>query len=87
MNIQFHKNFKKRYKKLSSKLQDKVDNAILRFRDDPFDSILKNHKLSGRMEGRRAVWVTGNVRIIFREYQDYTLVVMLDVGGHSEVYG
>ena len=39
------------------------------------------------MKNKRAISVTGNIRIIFKEFEDYTLVVMLDVGNHPHVYG
>lgn len=86
MKIVFHKLFSKRYSKLIPKLKNKVDNAIIRFQTDPLDSSLCNHALSGSMHGKRAISVTGNVRIIFEEHDDYALVLMLDVGTHPQVY-
>jgi addiction module RelE/StbE family toxin len=87
MIIDFHRKFKKSYKKLDKNMKTKVDLAIHKFRDDPFDKTLKNHALSKKMEGKRAFSVSGNVRIVFEEYDDYVLVIMLDVGTHSQVYG
>lgn len=38
------------------------------------------------MLGKRAISVMGDMRIIFEEFNDYTLVLMLDVGTHNQVY-
>jgi addiction module RelE/StbE family toxin len=87
MQILRHKNFKKRYERLTKSLKEKVNLSIERFYQDPFDPSLKNHALKGAMSGRRAISVTGDIRMIFEEYDDYVLVVMLDVGTHNQVYG
>ncbi len=87
MKIQFQKFFEKRYSKLTPKLKEKVDKVIQKFKVNPFDPVLGNHSLKGSMRSKRAISVTGNVRIIFEEYEDYTLVLMLDVGTHPQVYG
>ena len=86
MIIDFHKKFKKQYIKLNKKIQVKVDRAIDVFKNNPFDPILKNHPLSGKMTGRRAFYVIGDVRIIFKEYKSYTIVLIFDVGTHNQVY-
>ncbi|MFA5854737.1 MAG: hypothetical protein WC846_00380 [Candidatus Gracilibacteria bacterium] len=87
MKIIFHKFFGKHLEKLTPKLREKVKTTVFKFRTNPFDPILENHPLKGSMQGRRAISVTGNIRIIFEEYDDYTLVLMLDVGTHPQVYG
>ena len=87
MKIEYHKSFQKAFKKLDKKMQDKVMRRIRLFQRDINYPLLKNHALKGDMKGKRAISVTGNVRIVFEEYEDYTLVVMLDVGGHPQVYG
>ena len=86
MKIKGNKQFKKQFKRLPKKLQEKVKSAILLFEQDPFNPRLRNHALHGRMAGKRAIVVTGDVRIIFQEFDDYTLVIFLDVGGHGQVY-
>lgn len=86
MILKFHKNFEKRYKKLDGKVQVKVDGAIEKFVKNPHDPILRNHGLKGLLEGKRAFWVAGDLRVIFEEFDNYVLVVMLDVGTHNQVY-
>lgn len=87
MKIVRHKNFKKHYKKLPQSLKDKVNLAMERFSQNPFDLSLRNHALKGEMQSKRALSVTGDVRVIFEEFDDYLLVIMLDVGTHNQVYG
>jgi addiction module RelE/StbE family toxin len=87
MKIVRHKNFKKKYKKLPQGIKTKVNLAIKKFSSNPLDPSLKNHSLRGGMSGKRAISVTGDVRIIFEECDGYVLVVMLDVGTHAQVYG
>ena len=63
-----------------------MDQAISKFRENPLDPQLKNHALKGAMRGKRSFSVTGDVRVIFKEEEKYTVVFMLDVGGHAQVY-
>jgi len=86
MKIRYHKSFEKSFSKLSKTVKVKTKNAIASFSDDPFTKKLRNHSLKGKMEGRRAFSVTGDVRVIFEEHESYTLVLMLDVGSHNQVY-
>lgn len=86
MKIRYHKSFEKSFKKLPKGLKAKTKEAIATFVKDPFAKKLRNHALKGNMKGRRAFSVTGDVRIIFEEYDGYTLVLMLDVGTHNQIY-
>ena len=86
MKVRYHKKFDKSIKKLSFKLQDKVIEAVELFQKSPVNPVLKNHALKGNMAGRRSISVTGDMRIIFKEYDNYVLVIMLDVGTHNQVY-
>lgn len=86
MVIEFHKNFDKKYQKLNRSIQEKIDSTLAIFSKDPFNKSLKNHALKDNLKGKRALRVTGNMRIIFEEYGKYIKVVMLDVGTHNQVY-
>ncbi|MFA5843019.1 MAG: type II toxin-antitoxin system YafQ family toxin [Candidatus Gracilibacteria bacterium] len=87
MKILFHKTFDKRYRKLNLKLKQKVDATLLIFMTNPFDPVLKNHPLKGSLQGKKSFSVTSDVRVIFEEHEKYTVVLMLDVGTHNQVYG
>ena len=86
MIIDFNKKFYKRYEKLPIKFQQKIDLALDVFAKNPLDPVLRNHALHGSLHNARAIWVTGDIRIIFREYEHYYFVLMLDVGTHNQVY-
>ncbi len=87
MTIRFHKRFIKRYDKLPSSVRRKVDATISIFHSDPFTARLRNHPLVGSLCGQRAISVTGDVRIIYEMEGDHVMVLLLDVGTHTQVYG
>ena len=87
MKLQYHKDFEKSFKKLSPKLKQKSINAIKKFVKPPHCPTLKNHALKGQLNGKRAFSVTGDVRVIFEEKDNYIVVIMLNVGIHNKVYG
>lgn len=86
MEIRYHKAYMKSFKKLPSFIKPKVLQTVELFIRDPIHPSLHNHPLTGKLAGRRAVSVTSNIRIVFEEYNDYTLVLFLDVGTHNQVY-
>lgn len=86
MKIKYHRKFQKRFEKLPPSMKVKVLEAVDKFIKNPLDKTLKNHPLKGRLIGKRAFSVTGDMRVIFEEYDGYLLVIMLDVGTHNQVY-
>ena len=82
MKIDFGKRFIKQYAKLSEKKKDRVDETILLFELNTTHPKLKNHAL----KGKRAISAGGDMRLIFQEYEGYTLVLFLEVGSHNQVY-
>ena len=62
------------------------DQTIEIFQKDPCHPTLKNHKLKGKFKDRRAISAGGDIRLIFEEYENYTLVLFLSVGSHNQVY-
>lgn len=86
MRLIFHKDFVKASAKLNSKLQNKVDETLEIFKINPTERILENHPLNGKMLGKRAIKVTGDVRIVFEQVDGYIVVCLLDVGTHNQVY-
>lgn len=86
MTLDFHKDFNKRLDKLTTKQKRRVAEALLLFEKDPHDPILRNHALHGDRKGNRAISAGGDLRIVFREENNYDLVVFLTVGSHNQVY-
>lgn len=86
MQIRFHKNFEKRFRKFPEKIKKKIRDSLEKFSKNPLNPLLKNHPLFGKLEGKSAFSASGDLRIIFEEYDNYILVIMLDVGTHNQVY-
>ena len=86
MRIIFNNTFEKQYRKLNSVLQRKVDIALEKFEVNPFDISLMNQNLTGKLVVYKQIRVNYNIRIIFREEDGYTLVEMIQIGTHDEVY-
>jgi mRNA-degrading endonuclease YafQ of YafQ-DinJ toxin-antitoxin module len=86
MIIYFTKSFSKKYWRLPEVTRKRVDNAIGIFRKNPLDPILRNHPLKGDMKGRRSLSAGFDLRLIFEERDGYTVVIMIAVGKHEEVY-
>lgn len=79
----FLKNLKKRFigdKKLERQIQKRID----LFLEDKGNPLLKDHKLLGTMRGLRSFSVTGDVRIVYQEFEDFYLFI--DVGTHNQIY-
>ena len=45
---------------------------------------LYDHALTGKLNGKRAFSVAGDIRVIYIELEDF--IVFLDIGSHSQVY-
>lgn len=86
MEISYSKSFDKQFSKLSHKQQIKVDEIITTFRNDPFNSILNNQALHGKLKGFRAISADGDLRLIFEVEGDYERVKFYLVGSHNQVY-
>ena len=86
MKIQYTKRFSKRYRALRKNEQTRVESVLLLFAKDPYHKSLSNHLLKGRLQGKRAISVGGDLRIVFKEKDGYAVVLFLDIGSHNQVY-
>lgn len=55
------------------------------FMNDPFDSALKTHKLSGKLKDYWSFSIEYDLRVIFY-FEDAETAVFVDLGTHKEVY-
>ena len=85
MLASYHKNFKKSYKKLSVKVIQKVNERILLFLEDPFNSQLNNHSLSGKYNGYRSINISGDLRAIYK-LLNINLAHFIKIDTHSNLY-
>lgn len=86
MHIRRHKRFEKQFKRLSPSIQQKTKIVTREFTENPHTQKLKNHALRGKFQGERAISVTGDVRIVFEEENNYEKVTFLRIGTHNQVY-
>ncbi len=86
MNLRYSQNFSASLRKLEAADKTAVIHAVELFQENPFDPSLRNHALTGKMSGKRAIVVEHDLRIIFTERSNYRDVTLLNVGGHAEVF-
>lgn len=88
MKINLNPEYVKHYKKRiipNPKLDKRTEERIKIFINNPHDSVLKDHQLSGTKRHFRAFWITGNIRVIYEKVGDDE-VLFLDIGTHPQVY-
>ena len=87
MKIKYHRRFEKQFKKLSPKRKEKTLKTIELFIKNPLNRKLHNHSLTGILRNKRSISVSDDLRIIFEEFNNYTLIIFLNIGTHSRIYG
>ena len=85
MQYVFKKRFDKKYERLPEKIRTALDERLRLFADDPFNSLLNNHSLSGPYANHRSINVTGDYRAVFRHITD-NLVEFVIVDTHTNLY-
>lgn len=93
MILVWDKSFKRAFKRTVKKnpqLQEKILTVLESLAENPFTHQLKSHKLTGQLEGLWSCSVAYDYRIIYAFQQDKvsgeTLIVLIDLGTHDEVY-
>jgi mRNA-degrading endonuclease RelE of RelBE toxin-antitoxin system len=81
-SIFIHSNFERNYKKLPKRIKEKAKEKEKIFRENPFDSRLRTHKLKGKEKEVWAFWIDYKYRIKFI-FLDSEEVLFLDVGPHD----
>jgi len=70
------------YKKLEPALKEEVKEKINSLQDKKNHTVLKVHRLNGRLEGRYAFSVNYKIRIVFR-FENRNTISLLYVGSHD----
>jgi len=65
-------------------LTNQFKERLLMFMIGELDDPLHDHALTGKLAGKRAFSVTGEIRAIYVEVED--AIVLLDIGTHNQVY-
>lgn len=82
MRVFYTSRFLRRYESLTPPIMQKADERIALFCKEPFNHILKTHKLHGRLRGLWAFSVGSNYRIIF-EFAEKDRAYFHTIGDHS----
>lgn len=88
IEISYSSSFNKAYKKLiklKPEIEEKFWSRVDIFFQNPFDSQLKTHKLSGKLKDLWSFSIDFSVRIIF-VFEGNQKVTFIDIGTHEEVY-
>ena len=89
MEVSFSNSFKKSFKKRikATKLEQEFWNRLELFIDNPFNTQLKTHKLSGKLKGLYSFSIEYDLRVVFYFTKDNPAKsVLVDIGNHNEVY-
>jgi len=78
----FERKFSAYKKKLSKKQREKLKEKIEIFKQNPFDSRLKTHKLKGKLKDYWVFSINRSDRILFR-FLTKGKVFFIDIGDHS----
>jgi mRNA interferase YafQ len=79
------KQFDKSFSKLAKGIKEKVITQLSLFVENPMDSRLRNHALSGKWSAYRSIQITGDIRAIYSVVNE-TVVLFIDIGSHSKLY-
>jgi addiction module RelE/StbE family toxin len=79
----FEKHFKQRISP-NEKLRAQFKVRLTLFIASELGHPLHDHALTGRLAGKRAFSIAGDIRVIYVELED--VIVFLDIGSHNQVY-
>jgi addiction module RelE/StbE family toxin len=89
MEIAFSKPFKKAFKNKvqSTRYETEFWIKLELFINNPFDTALKTHKLSGKLKDMWSFSIDYDLRVVFYFTKDRPKkAVFIDIGTHDEVY-
>ena len=86
MIIHYSKTFKKNYRALSAADQIRVKQAIQRFKMNPLETALRNHKLQGVQKSLRSISAGYDIRLLYVERDGHAFILFMRVGTHDDVY-
>ena len=79
----FEKHFKQRIG-CNNKLRQQFTERLTLFTAGELGYPLHDHALTGKLAGKRAFSVAGDIRVINVEFED--VIVFIDIGTHNQVY-
>ena len=92
-NLVFSSSFKRAFKTIIKRrpdLKSKIEETLRLLATEPYNPILKTHKLKGKLSGAWSCSVEYDCRIIFSFEQNRETkaedILLIDIGTHDEVY-
>lgn len=88
VEISFSSSFKRAFKRRiarNGEREEKFRSKLEAFKDDPFETGLRTHKLSGKLKDYWSFSIEYDLRVIFY-FAEEEKVVFIDIGTHKEVY-
>jgi len=89
VSSKFKRSFRK-FTRRNTQLQNRIEKVITKLADDIFDPTLGTHKLEGKLVDLLSCSCGYDCCLVFAIEKDQetseTLIVLLDVGTHDEVY-
>ncbi|HEY9640680.1 MAG TPA: type II toxin-antitoxin system mRNA interferase toxin, RelE/StbE family [Coleofasciculaceae cyanobacterium] len=89
----FSPSFKRAFKatiKRRPELKSKIEDRLRILAAEPFDPVLRTHKLKGQLAGSWACTVEYDCRIVFDFVENGETgleeILLIDIGSHDEVY-
>lgn len=86
MTINYSRRFKKQYQKLPPKVRAKFKQRLLLWREDPTNSLLRLHKLEGKLQNFYSINITGDIRALYEIVGDEVYIYEM-IGTHAQLYG
>lgn len=82
----YSRNFTKGLRRLQDKDRKRVRHTLTLFSEQPFHPSLRNHRLKGKRKDIRSIAAGFDLRILYREEGGHTVIFLLQVGTHDQVY-
>jgi len=84
MEVFPNKKFEKMFKKCPPEIQRQLIERLKLFRNNPYNPILNNHCLSGKLKGLYSINISGDWRIIYKKEGEN--IILAAIGTHSQLY-
>lgn len=84
MQINFTREFAKQKDKASIKVQKALNSKLQLFIKNPYNRILNNHSLKGKLKLYRSIDITGDWRAWYKNEGE--IIWFVAIGTHSQLY-
>jgi len=83
--VRYSKQFVKQLAKQPQKIQSSFYIRVDIFIENPFDPVLRNHALQGKLKGFYSINITGDIRVLYEVIGDEIYLYQM-IGTHSQLY-